>query len=171
MRSSPLRLKELFFPQVSVKAFSPEMPETLGRELDLDSLDISFGFDFGDQGKTVNAGVGIVTQNSSGAVPTERRLYEVHIEVFATFDVVSPDHTDPLATYLRKVAAASALIGAAREQIALMTSRGPWGVVMLPMISMDRVVGLPPKKESQAQPVAKKLSQRKKSAETSSAAN
>ena len=171
MRSSPLRLKELFFPQVSVKALNPEKSESVERELDLDSLDISFEFDFAEVDKTMNAGLGIITQNSPSATPTKSQSYEVHIEVFATFDVVSPDHTDPLATYLRKVAAASALIGAAREQIALMTSRGPWGVVMLPMISMDRVVGLPPKKEPQAQPVAKKLSQRKKSAETSSVAN
>ncbi len=167
MRSSPLRLKELFFPQVSVKALNPATPESSERELDLDNLDVSFGFDFGNKGKTVNAGVGIITRNTSAATPTENRLYEVHIEVFATFEVVSPDHVDPLAQYLRKVAAASALIGAAREQIALMTSRGPWGVVMLPMISMDRVVGLPPKREPLEQPLVKKISSRKKAAATS----
>jgi len=154
MRSSPLRLKELFFPQVSVKALSPDTPEKAERELDLDDIDIRFGFDFGDNGKTVSAGVGISTKSTAAAAPIDTRLYEVHIEVFAAFDVVSPDHKDPLAAYLRKVAAASALIGAAREQIALMTSRGPWGVVMLPMISMDRVVGLPPKKAPNAETVS-----------------
>ena len=154
MRSSPLRLKELFFPQVSVKALSPATPDKAERELDLDDIDIRFGFDFGDNGKTVSAGVEISTKSTAAAVRPNARLYEVHIEVFAAFDVVSPDHTDPMAAYLRKVAAASALIGAAREQVAMMTSRGPWGVVILPMISMDRVVGLPPKKTPNAETLA-----------------
>ena len=167
MRSTPLRLKELFFPQVSVKALTPATPEKAPRELDLDNLDISFGFDFDASGKAVNAGVGIITQSSSMEASEQISLYEVHVEVFATFDVVSPEHKDPLAAYLRKVAAASALIGAAREQIALMTSRGPWGVVMLPMISMDRVVGPPPKKAEPQQPEIKKI--RKKSVESLSA--
>ena len=35
-------------------------------------------------------------------------------------------------TSLRKFAAAVAVIGAAREQVGLMTARGPCGVVMLP---------------------------------------
>lgn len=169
MRSSPLRLKELFFPQVSVKALTPATPEKAPRELDLDNLDISFGFDFDTSGKAVNAGVGIITQSTSTEAPEQISLYEVHVEVFATFDVVSPEHKDPLAAYLRKVAAASALIGAAREQIALMTSRGPWGVVMLPMISMDRVVGPPPKKAEPQQPEIKKIRTRKKSVESLSA--
>ena len=169
MRSSPLRLRELFFPQVSVKALNPATPEKAPRELDLDNLDISFGFDFDTGGKAVNAGVGIITQNSSTEALGQSRLYEVHVEVFATFDVVSPEHKDPLAAYLRKVAAASALIGAAREQIALMTSRGPWGVVMLPMISMDRVVGPPPKKAGLQQPEIKKISKRKKGVDSLSA--
>jgi hypothetical protein len=169
MRSSPLRLKELFFPQVSVKALTPATPEKAPRELDLDNLDISFGFDFDTSGNAVNAGVGIITQSSSTEASEQISLYEVHVEVFATFDVVSPEHKDPLAAYLRKVAAASALIGAAREQIALMTSRGPWGVVMLPMISMDRVVGLPPKKAEPQQPEIKKIRTRKKSVESLSA--
>ena len=162
MRSSPLRLKELFFPQVSVKALVPEAPEHAPRELDLDNLDISFGFDFDASGKIVNAGVGIITQNSSTESPEQSSLYDVHVEAYANFEVVSPEHKDPLAAYLRKVAAASALIGAAREQIALMTARGPWGVVMLPMISMDRVVGPPPKKLDQLQPEVKKISKSRK---------
>jgi hypothetical protein len=169
MRSSPLRLRELFFPQVSVKALTPSTPENAPRELDLDNLDISFGFDFHTSGKAVNAGVGIISQTSSAEASEQSSLYEVHVEVFATFDVVSPEHKDPLAAYLRKVAAASALIGAAREQIALMTSRGPWGVVMLPMISMDRVVGPPPKKAEPQQAEIKKIRTRKKSVESLSA--
>jgi hypothetical protein len=161
-RNSPLRLKELFFPQVSVKALVPNAPENAPRELDLDALDISFVFDFDSTGQIANAGVGIATKNTSAETTEPTSLYQVQIEVYAKFEVVGPEHTDALAVYLRKFAAASALIGAAREQIALMTARGPWGVVMLPMISMDRVVGPPPKKsEPAAAPLEKRPKQKK----------
>lgn len=163
MRSSPLRLKELFFPQVSVKALVPAASENTARELDLDSLDISFGFDFDTTGKTANAGLKVATKDKSTKTQGQVGLYQVQIEVFGSFEVVGPEHTDDLAVYLRKFAAASALIGAAREQIALMTARGPWGVVMLPMISMDRVVGPPPKKEVLAAAPLKKIAKAKKS--------
>ena len=163
MRSSPVRLKELFFPQVSVKALVPKTPENAPRELDLDDLDISFGFDFDATGKIANAGVGITTKNKSAEAAEQTSLYQVQIEAYANFEVVGPEHKDAMAVYLRKFAAASALIGAAREQIALMTARGPWGVVMLPMISMDRVVGPPPKKEILTTAPLKKIAKVKKS--------
>lgn len=156
MRSSPLRLKQLFFPQVSVKTLVPPAPEKAARELDLDDLDISFAFDFDATGKIANAGVKIATKDKTAEALDQNNLYKVQIEAYANFEVVSPEHTDALAVYLRKFAAAAALIGAAREQIALMTARGPWGIVMLPIISMDRVVGPPPKKEVLAAvPIAK----------------
>ena len=162
MRSSPLRLKELFFPQVSVKALVPAASENAARELDLDNLDISFGFDFDADGKIANAGVGIISKSISAETAEQTSLYQVQIEVYAKFEVVGTEHQDALAVYLRKFAAASALIGAAREQIALMTARGPWGVVMLPMISMDLVVGPPPKKAALDAVPLKKLTKPKK---------
>lgn len=166
MRSSPLRLKELFFPQVSVKALVPNAPENAPRELDLNDLDISFGFDFDADGKIANAGVGITSKSMSAETAEQTSLYQVQIEVYAKFEVVGPEHQDSLAIYLRRFAAASALIGAAREQIALMTARGPWGVVMLPMISMDLVVGPPPKNAALDAAPHKKLTKPKKSSVT-----
>ncbi len=168
MRSSPLRLKELFFPQVSVKTLVPAAPEKAARELDLDDLDISFAFDFDATGKIANAGVKIATKDKTAEALDQNSLYKVQIEAYANFEVVSPEHTDVLAVYLRKFAAAAALIGAAREQIALMTARGPWGIVMLPIISMDRVVGLPPKKAELAAAPLKKITKPKKSPATAS---
>ena len=162
MRTSPLRLKELFFPQVSVKAMVPAKPETIARELDLDDLEISFGLDFDATGQIANAGLKVATKIPSAETAEETSLYQVEINAFASFEVISPEHIDDMAVYLRKFAAASALIGAAREQIALMTSRGPWGVVMLPIISMDRVVGRPPKKEVLADAPLKKITKTKK---------
>ena len=147
MRSSPLRLKELFFPQVSVKALVPSDSEKAAREMPLDDLDISFGFDIDNAGKVANAGLKVATKDKSSETAGQSGLYQVQIEVYGNFDVIGPEHTDETAVYLRKFAAASALVGAAREQIAMMTSRGPWGVVMLPIISIDRVVGPPPNRE------------------------
>lgn len=163
MRSSPLRLKELFFPRVSVKALVPAAPEKAARELDLDDLSISFGLDFDADGKTANAGFKIASKDSSTDATNRGALYQIQIEAFARFEIVSPEHTDALAVYLRKFAAAAALIGAAREQVAMMTARGPWGVVMLPIISMDRVVGPPPKKETLPIATPKKIAKAKKS--------
>ena len=65
MRSSPLRLKELFFPQVSVKALVPPAPEKAARELNLEDLDISFGLDVDDGGKTAKAGLKIASKNTA----------------------------------------------------------------------------------------------------------
>lgn len=143
MRNSPLRLEELFFPQVSVKALLPANPESADRELNLEDLDISFALNFEADNKRANAGLEIA---SKPTIAESSTLYEISIKAFANFKVTGPEHQDAMAVYLRKFAAAAALIGAAREQVALMTARGPWGVVMLPIISMDRVVGPPPKK-------------------------
>ncbi len=167
MRSSPLRLKELFFPQVSVKAQVPKAPDQPPRELAFESLDISFAYDMDAADNSVGAGIKVATRERSSDAPDEGALYEVQVEAFANFEVIGPEHKDPLAVYLRKVAAASALIGAVREQIAMMTARGPWGVVMLPMISMDKVVGPPPKKtESPASAPAKAAPAAKKARAT-----
>lgn len=146
MRSSPLRLKELFFPQVSVKALVPKAPDKVARDLPVEALDISFVYDLDADGGKVGAGIKIATNSISPDSGDESFLYRIQIEAFANFEVISPEHKDALAVYLRKVAAASALIGAVREQIAMTTARGPWGIVMLPIISMDKVIGLPPKR-------------------------
>ncbi len=168
IRTSPLRLKELFFPQVSVKALVPSEPDRAPRELALESLEIGFAFNLDEGGKSASAGVKIATKQGPPDVGEAPGLYEVQIEAFANFEVIGPEHNDPLALYLRKFAAAAALIGAAREQIAMTTARGPWGVVMFPMISMDTVVGLPPKKaespaatSEQATPATKAKAKRK----------
>ena len=141
-----MRLKELFFPQVSVKALVPAKPGAAARELDLDSLTLNFGLDFADDGKTASAGLKIASKDTPADPAGSQALYQIQIDAYASFEVVGPELQDAMAVYLRKFAAAGALIGAAREQVAMMTARGPWGVVMLPIISMDKVIGPPPKK-------------------------
>lgn len=143
-RSSPLRLKELFFPQVSVKALVPENATKSSRELDFDSLEVRFVFDVDADGKNASAGMTIATKDKASDAQSDDTLYQLHIDAFAQFEVVGPEHQDAMALYLRKFAAAAALLGAAREQIAMTTARGPWGVVMLPIINMDHIVGMAP---------------------------
>ncbi len=146
IRTSPLRLKDLFFPQVSIKALVPKEPESAPRELAIESLDISFAFNLDADGNGASAGVKIASKETPPGLGEEIALYEVQIEAYANFEIIGPEHKDAMAIYLRRFAAAAALIGAAREQIAMTTARGPWGVVMFPIIAMDKVVGLPPKK-------------------------
>ena len=143
LRPTSLQLKELVFPQVSVKALVPSQPVDSPREFLLDELDLRFGFDLSEDSSTATAGLKVDSKPCSGDA-LSNALYEVHIEAFAKFSLVNAEHVDERALYLRRCAAASALAGAVREQISLMTSRGPWGIVMLPMISMDLVVGPPP---------------------------
>lgn len=154
LRPTSLQLKELVFPQVSVRALVPSVGIDAPRELVLDELNISFGFDLTDDGTAVTAGLKVQSKDRVGEA-TSNAPYAVHIEAFAKFVLVSAEHVDERAIYLRRCAAASALVGAVREQVSLMTSRGPWGVVMLPMISMDLIVGPPPRTQvSTSQPTA-----------------
>jgi hypothetical protein len=153
LRPTSLQLKELVFPQVSVQALVPSVAADAPRELALDELNISFGFDLSTDGAAVTAGLKVESKERVVEAPSNA-LYAVHIEAFAKFVLVSAEHVDERALYLRRCAAASALVGAVREQVSLMTSRGPWGVVMLPMISMDLIVGPPPRTQVPVSPPA-----------------
>jgi len=143
LRQTPLQLREVFFPRISVQANVSATPEAAHRALTLADLDISFAFDLFD-GDTASAVLRLATVASSVGQTDGVLPYAFDIEVVANFDVVSPAHQDEMALYLRRVAAAAALIGAAREQVAMTSARGPWGSVMLPLIGMDSVVGAPP---------------------------
>lgn len=142
MRSSPLQLESLFFPLVSVRALVPKDVENAPANFESDDLKLEFDFDFDDDGENASAGLRLSSIEANKASP--KNLYSFEIEVFARFQIVGPEHKDARAIYLRKFAAASALIGAAREQVALMTSRGPWGCSYLPLITIDQVIGRPP---------------------------
>ena len=87
-----MRLKELFFPQVAVKALVPVAPEKSERELDLDSLAISFGLDFASDGKTASAGLKIASKDAPADSLSQGALYQIQIDAFANFDVIGPEH-------------------------------------------------------------------------------
>lgn len=141
MRSSPLQLKELFFPLVSVRALVPKEKTNARQHFTSDDLKIAFDFEIDNEKNTACAALHIETIDINRADP--QVFYELDIEVFAVFDIISPEFSDEKALYLRKFAAASSLIGAAREQVALMTARAPWGTSYLPMITIDQVVPKP----------------------------
>lgn len=162
-RSSPLRLNELFFPQVSVLALVPENAANSPRELDFENLDVRFVFNLDADGKNASAGMTVATKDKAGDTQNDGTLYQLHIDAFAQFEVVGPEHQDAAALYLRKFAAAAALLGAVREQIAMTTARGPWGGVMLPIINMDLIVGRAPQAQEAGPAVpSKKASKAKK---------
>lgn len=145
-KSLPLRLSRLFFPVVSVKAVVPKEGQSRGLDLRLADLNLSFAFDFQDDGKAASSAFRIETKEKSFADPGTVPPYAIDVEVVAHFEVLMPEYRDDRATYFRKFAAASALIGAAREQVAMMTARGPWGSVFMPMIDVNSIVGSPPPK-------------------------
>lgn len=147
-RSSPLRLEEIVFPQVSVKALVPRKGQERRHNFEVDDLEVNFAFDMSDDGKGANAALKLSTKEQSADGEKPSLPYAVVVEVFAHFDVLLPEHTDAKALWFRKFSAAAALIGAAREQVAMMTARGPWGVALMPMINMDVAVGPPPSVES-----------------------
>lgn len=144
LRQAPLQLREIFFPRISVQAAVSAGAGLERRAYELNDLDISFAFDLFDGDTTASAVLRLATKEPSVGQAKVELAYAFDVEVVASFGLVSPEHTDPLALYLRKVAAAAALIGAAREQVAMTSARGPWGSVTLPLISMDGVVGPPP---------------------------
>lgn len=160
-----MQLKELFFPLVSVKALVPKDNKNAHQNFVLDDLKIDFNFEIETKENVACAALHIKTIDVN---KREHELYyEFDIEVFATYDIVSPEYKDEKALYLRKFAAASALIGAAREQVSLMTARGPWGTSYLPMITIDQLMEKPEikdKTETTSEDTKKKKSRVKKDA-------
>lgn len=162
LRQTPLQLRELFFPRISVQAAVSVGVGPERRAYVLDDLDINFAFDLFDEGTTASAVLRLATKEPSASQAAVELAYAFDVEVVASFGLVSPEHTDPLALYLRKVAAAAALLGAAREQVAMTSARGPWGPVTLPLISMDGVVGPPPPRAAATPaPAVKKVAAKK----------
>lgn len=144
-RPAPLRLREIVFPKIAVQALVPEGDrDGLPRMLDLESAEIGFQYQVEQEGHRVPVGMRLRTLPLADGVPNTDRFYDVDVEVFAVFEMVGAEHRDEVVEYLRKVSAASALLGAIREQVAMTTARGPWGVLTIPLVGMDAIVGHPP---------------------------
>ena len=154
-RPAPLRLRELVFPRISIQALVPDDGGDSSQVLDLETTEIGFQYQPNDEDGSVQVGMRLRTLPLAEGVPNKDRFYEVDIEVFSVFEMVGTEHRDAMAEYLRKVAAASALLGSIREQVAMTTARGPWGVLTIPLVGMDAVIDRP-KAQDNAEPVEDK---------------
>ncbi|CAH0351993.1 hypothetical protein [Aquabacterium sp. CECT 9606] len=143
VRPAPLRLKDLFFPRIQIKALVPDGDPINTFAPFLEDAELDFRFEIQKDGAEATAGMRIKSKPADKD-PTSGVAYEIDVEVFAVFVLESPEVTHPMAEYLRKFAAAAALLGAIREQVAFSTSRGPWGTFQVPIVSMDLIVGGPP---------------------------
>ncbi|MCO5102138.1 MAG: hypothetical protein M9885_14815 [Burkholderiaceae bacterium] len=140
----PLRLKDLIFPAISVSALPPT-PGTHGEvahphELDPETLAYSFRFDLGEEQRSASAGLRVRSEESA---PGRGAPYRVDVEAFALFEANGHEHVDDKAMLMRRYSAAAALLGAIREQVATLTSRGPWGTAWIPMVSIEAMAKLP----------------------------
>lgn len=143
LRPAPLRLKELIFPRIHVKALVPKGEAANSFMPYLDDASLDFRFELSADGTEASAGMRIRSKDTSEE-PENNAAYMIDVEAFAAFTVEGPEHRHPMADYLRKFAAAAALLGGIREQVAISTARGPWGVFTIPIVSMDLIVGPPP---------------------------
>ena len=152
-KSLPLRLRDIFFPIVCVKAQPPNAEGKVADHYDDDDIVVTFAFELSSDKKGAHAVLKLETKiTAEAAAPLP---YELEMQVVAGFDVVLPEHEDEKALWFRKNAAAAALIGAAREQVAMTTARGPWGTAFMPMISIHGLIGAFPKGEAIAAPQIK----------------
>lgn len=139
----PLRLKDLVFPAISVSALptKADMHDTIAHahEIDPDTLAYSFRFDIGDEARSATAGLRVRSEESA---PGRGAPYRVDVEAFAVFEVNGHEHTDDNALLMRRYSAAAALVGAIREQVATLTSRGPWGTAWIPIVSIEAMAEL-----------------------------
>jgi hypothetical protein len=140
----PLRLNDLIFPTISVSAL-PVKPEEHAkaehsREIDPETLAFSFRFVVEDDGHNATAGLRIRSKDSA---PGAGAPYRIDVEAFAVFEVNGHEHTDDGALRMRRYSAAAALLGAIREQVATLTSRGPWGTAWIPVVSIEAMADVP----------------------------
>lgn len=157
-KSLPLRLENLIFPVVSVRAEVPKESQKRGDFL-LKHMNVEFVFDYEDSGKRAAAALKVETKKDCFEQLEDVPSYSIEVEGVAYFDVMRPEDTDDRATYFRKFAAVSALIGAVREQISMTTARGPWGSMYMPILDVNSIIGpLPPKPDqpSAAVPIPRK---------------
>lgn len=127
MSSLPLQLKKYFFTQIECNA-NPDYDlagNTMGSKIDcnfavnlVDGQDDAFGIEF-------SAWLDIDA--------SENPPYTFKISAFGVFNI-APNTPLEVATQFAHVTGAQILVGATREEIARITSRGPWGAFMLPII-------------------------------------
>lgn len=123
---SPLKIVSYFFPAVAVAAdpnFNPDN-DTVEPEVE---VNIGVARDEENDSYEVALEISLEAENEKKKQP-----YSISLVAIGIFQV-APDFPDP--DKLLRLNGASIIYGAAREFIITITSRGPWGQVMLPSIS------------------------------------
>ncbi len=156
----PLQLKDLIYPAISVEAV-PMGQDAYSKiahsnEFDPEAISIGFRFEHEDGSERASAGMSINTKDSGVG---DGAPYIIKVKAFAVFQVPMPEAHDIGALRARRYAAAAALMGAIREQIATLTSRGPWGTAWLPLGNLEAIAE-PPMKP--VKPASKKAAAAKK---------
>lgn len=123
---APLEIISYFFPSVSVAADPQFNPEDKRFEPD---LKVKVGVERENDNNSYQVALDISFEPES---EEKSYPYSVHLVAIGIFKV-APDFPDP--EKLLRITGASIIYGAAREFVITITSRGPWGPVMLPSIS------------------------------------
>lgn len=133
-----MQLKELVFPELSVSAVMPEAIEKV-RPIELADLDIKFSFSVIEKDSLGFASLSIASKRAPEIAQSLN--YKFEIKAFAAFHLDLSEPVDEKLKFTRKFNAAATLVGALREQLAQLTSRGPWGVAVMPMIPLQQLAG------------------------------
>ncbi len=146
--NQPLQLKELVFPVLMVRANFIKAADT-ARAIDLGDLDVRFEFKVDDEDQSI--GVANLSIKSKDTAEVEKVLrYEFDIQAFAVFELNKSVAVDEKLSFVRRFNAATTVVGAAREQLAQLTARGPWGVALMPNIPIQSLAGKYPESPKSA---------------------
>lgn len=130
MSQFPLQLKQYFFTQIECIA-NPDYDPTgnaMGSKVDckfavnpVDGQEDAFG---------IELAVWVDADTS------ENPPYSFRVSAFGVLNIAQGTPIE-VATQLANVTGAQILVGAVREEIARITSRGPWGAFMVPIIPLS----------------------------------
>lgn len=132
MSQFPLQLKQYFFTQIECNANPDYDPtaNTMGSK-----VDCKFAVNPVD-GQEDALGIELAVWVDADA--SDNPPYSFRISAFGVLNI-APGTAIEAATQLANVLGAQILVGAVREEIARITSRGPWGAFMLPIIPLAPV--------------------------------
>jgi preprotein translocase subunit SecB len=127
---APIKLKNLFFPEIHYRAIPHEDPG----EAKAPALKIVKAIPrCNDDGTECTVSLKIKSEETSGKT---KLLFEYEIFVLGVFEwtAKTPDDKEQLLKSLA-VTGASILYSSAREMLAFVSGRGPWGSCILPTVS------------------------------------
>jgi preprotein translocase subunit SecB len=136
-----------------IKANFQESPQDT-RPIRLEDIEVKFDFNQPEEAR--NIGLVNLTIKSKETPELERELrYIFNIQAFAVFELDTSATVDDQLAFVRRFNAAQVVVGSAREQLAQLTARGPWGAAMLPPIPIQALAGkypTPRKRDATSQP-------------------